>query len=106
MTTILYNFTSLCCDLYTDDCFKSVVSFVSGVLLRRVDINDLTATTCIATIWEIGWVVGWGKGRVDLGLLIGINLKVFKTFRGVCLALKTDSGLFRVWFGDFLIFKG
>jgi len=44
--------------------------FVSGVLLRRVDINDPTAT--IATIWETGWVVGWGKGRVDLGLLIGI----------------------------------
>ena len=49
-------------------------------------------------------MVGWGKGRVDLGLLIGIYLKVFMTFRGVCLALKTDSGLFRVWFGDFLIF--
>ena len=49
-------------------------------------------------------MVGWGKGRVDLGLLIGIYLKVFKTFRGVCLALKTDSGLCRVWFGDYLIF--
>jgi len=36
--------------------------FVSGVLLRRVDINDLSAT--VATIWEIGWLGVGGGGLI------------------------------------------